>query len=599
MTATREARSSSGPAAAAHRWARSLLTLLRHAPVALLILAALIGAATGGAIILFRESISLLQAGLYGSDSPYLTLIAGGLPWWTVVFAPVAGGLAVGLATRYLLPFQRPHGVADVMEAANFGNGRMALRNGVAAAAVSAGSIASGASVGREGPAVHLGGALGGWLAARLDLPGHSGRTLLAGGVAAAVAASFNVPIAGALFAGEVILGHFAPSTLAPIVVASVLGTIVSRSWFGDNPAFAVVEHSALSVWELPAFLILGVLAGLVALAFVRAVDLARRAAGAMRLPLWLRPAVAGAAVGLIALEFPEILGVGYGVTEAALGAIWPAQLLIVICVLKLAATALCLGFGFGGGVFSPSLVVGATLGGAFGVLASGLLPGISLGSDAYAIVGMGVVAANVLGAPISTTLIVFEMTGDYALTMVVMLAVVTGAEVNRRCGGTSFFHCQLTGRGFDPVEALGARAAQSVRVADMVSNRGELVGTAVALPALRRMLQHSQSGRLFVIDDAGRLIGTITLAELHDAAFDPLLDPLIVAADVARRDTPLLTLDDDLQTALHLFRSSGTGLIAVVEDEESRIFAGCLDRGAALLTVNRTLLDTWRLERF
>jgi len=570
----------------------------RHDMLILAILAMVVGSATGGGVIIFREGIGLVQAVLLGSDTERLAMHAQDLPWWRVVGAPCLGGLVVGLLIYRLLPGRRPHGVADAIEASALKGGRMPASSGIVATVAAALSIGSGASVGGEGPAVHLGASLGSWIAARLHLTPTLSRTLLGCGAAAVVAASFNAPIAGALFANEVVIGHYALRAFAPVVMAAVMGTFVSRAYYGDYPAFAVIETTAVSIWEFPAFIGLGIAAGLAGLLLIRAVAVAQAAAKRLPVPAWMRPAVGGLVVGLMAVPVPHVLGIGYGVTEAALANAMPFWILVLVCVAKLAATAISLGFGFGGGVFSPSLVIGATLGGAFGLLAASVFPEMSAGSSAYTIVGMDAMAAAVLGAPISTTLVIFEMTGDYKLTIAVMLAVVVGTLVCRPLHGGSFFTWQLRQRGLDLHGGFEAALLRELPVGDVVVTACDVVGPEATLESVRSRLQGSVTGHLFVIDDDHRLIGTITLADLSEAAFDHDLDALINAVDVARRQPPMVTIEDDLGHALHVMRSSGDPHIAVVEDDEGRHFVGCLNERDAMAAYNRALLRVRREEQ-
>ena len=561
------------------------------------ILAMIVGVATGGAVILFREGIGFVQALFFGSGTERLWMHADSMAWWRLLLAPAVGGLIVGLMIHYLMSGRRPHTVADAIEASALRAGRMSPKDGIWAMIISAISIGCGASVGREGPAVHMGAMLGSWVGQRLRLTPTLLRTLLGCGVASAVAASFNAPIAGALFANEVVIGHYALSAFAPVVIASVLGTVVSRAYFGNFPAFSIPEHELISFSEFPAIIGLGVLAGVAAVLFVRAVKLAREVADGMPGPAWLRPAMGGLMVGMIAMPLPHVLGIGYGVTEAALTVSLPFQVLALICAAKLVATAISLGFGFGGGVFSPSLVIGATLGAAYGIFVTSIFPEYSAGAGAYTVIGMGAVAAAVLGAPISTTLIVFEMTSDYQLTLGVMLAVVVGAAIFRPLHGQSFFTWQLEQRGLDLHGGFEAALLRGIGVGEVMTCRCEVVGPEVGLGDLRRMLQYSSAGQFFVVGSEGELVGTLTLADLSEAAYDPSLDDLINAEDAARRGPPMLSVDDDLETALKLTRTTGERHVAVVEDLESRIFAGCLHERDAMSAYNRALLENRREE--
>ncbi|MDA1090874.1 MAG: chloride channel protein [Proteobacteria bacterium] len=559
----------------------------------LVFLALIAGGLAGSAVALFREIITLVQALLYGSGSERLFVNSEALAWWKILLVPVAGGLVVGAVIQFLLPQKRPQGVADVIEASALKGGRMSSRTGLLAALASAISIGAGASVGREGPAVHLGASLAGWIGRRLHLTRSLTRTLLGCGVAAAVAASFNAPIAGALFASEVVIGHYALKAFAPIVIASVAGTAVSRAFYGDFPAFALADTPLASVWEFPAFVGLGVTAGIVAIAFMHAIFSVQRLAAKTPVPAWVKPAIGGLMVGLLGLAFPEVLGVGYGLTENALLVNISLKMLIVLCVAKIAATAICIGWGFGGGVFSPSLVIGALLGGVWGVIVTTLFPEYSSGASAYTLIGMGAMAAAVLGAPISTTLIIFEMTGDYALTLGVMVAVVIASEVTQQFYGRSFFSEQLKRRGIDLKGGFEADVMHSIRIGDILARDSELVSMDVCLPDLRTMLQNSKIGEIYVIRESGALYGTITLADMSEVAFDAAIDDLLRAGDVARTDPQILCEDDDLEAALSLLAESGEDRIAVVDDTETMILKGYVTHAGVMAAYNKALLKT------
>ena len=574
-----------------------LRRIVRNDHLVLSVLALVVGAAGGGAIIVFREGIDLVQLMFYGSAAKNLYAHAQGLPWWRLLLAPAAGGLLVGLLVYYVMPGRRPQGVADVIEASALKGGVMSAATGMRAAVVSALSIGVGASVGREGPAVHLGASLAGWLAARLHLSRSMSRTLLGCGVATAVAASFNAPIAGALFASEVVIGNYALKAFAPVVIASVAGTAMSRAYFGDFPAFILEEHSIASFWEFPAFAGLGILTGIGAAAFMNLTVAAEKVAAYMPVKPWFRPAVGGLLVGIIALVFPHVLGVGYGATEAALLTALPLWLLIAVGAAKILATSVSIGFGFGGGVFSPSLVIGAMLGGAFGIVATNIFPDLSSGPGAYTIVGMGAMTAAILGAPISTTLIIFEMTGDYALTLAVMVAVVVSSVVTQQFGARSFFTWQLQRRGLNLSEGFEAALLKAIKVRRVMSKKSERVSPDMSLEDLRALLPKSATGQLFVVGEDGDLLGTITLADLSEVVFEHDFDNLINAMDVARLHPPVLATSDDLHEALAVMRENGQEHIPVVKDAKSMTFLGCVHERDVMKAYNRALLKSRREE--
>jgi CIC family chloride channel protein len=405
-----------------------------------------VGIAAGFAALLFRKGIGWLQSTLYGVEDPrMLHSFAEGLPWFLILMLPVAGGLAVGLILHWFTPDGRVRSVADVIEGAALADGRVEQKAGLASALASLITLGSGGSAGREGPVVHLAAVISSRVSDWIRADGITGRDLLGCAVAAAVSASFNAPIAGALFALEVVLRHFAVHAFAPIVIASVAGTVINRLEFGDMTEFHLGSDSALEFYvELPAFLILGLLSGVVAAVFMRGVfwadDLGNSLQRATRMPRWLRPAVAGLMLGALAIGFPHIIGVGYETTSAALTGELMLHEAIVFALLKAVAVGITLAGRMGGGVFSPSLMLGALTGLAFGMIATGIFPDVSGSETLYALAGMGAVAAAVLGAPISTTLIVFELTGDWQTGLAVMVSVSMSTAVASRMVDRSFF---------------------------------------------------------------------------------------------------------------------------------------------------------------
>lgn len=441
---------------AARTLARAWEVLLTRGPsqIQFWFIALVIGCAAGGAAVLFRLGIDWIQLRLYGTvDMAGLHTAAAALPWYWVLLIPVGGGLAVGLILHWFTPDGRARSVADVIEGAAVNNGRVERRAGLASALASMITLGAGGSSGREGPVVHLAAVISTHVSRRIAADGITARDLLGCAVAAAVSASFNAPIAGALFALEVVLRHFAVHAFAPIVVASAAGTVINRLVFGDVTEFTLPGTTALQFYiELPAFLLLGLVCGLVAVVVMRAVFWAEDMGNALqrlsRLPRWLRPAVAGLALGALAIPFPHIIGVGYETTSAALTGQLLLHEAVVFALLKAVALAITLGGRMGGGVFSPSLMLGALTGLAFGLIATGFFPDVSGAQTLYALAGMGAVAAAVLGAPISTTLIVFELTGDWQTGLAVMVSVSLSTAVASRMVQRSFFLTQLERRG-------------------------------------------------------------------------------------------------------------------------------------------------------
>lgn len=562
-------------------------------------LAVVMGLVVGAGVVAFRLVIDATHLVFYGGVAEDLLSAVEALPWWRLLLAPTLGGLLVGLWYYYLMPGRKPQGIAQIIEATATRGARLDIKGGFVAVTGAALSLGCGAPVGREGPAVHFGASLCAWVAEKLHFGRTLSRTMLGCGAAAAVAASFNAPIAGALFAHEVVVGHYAISAFVPVVVASVTATLVSRGVFGDFPAFTLPPMDLTSVLEFPAFAGLGVLAGFLALTYMRAVFLGEDLANRLKVDTRLRPMIGGFGVGLIALQFPEILSVGYEVTDMALNAELPFWLMVGLVVARTIASGIALGFGFGGGVFSPSLALGALLGGAFGLMATDAFPQLSSGAGAYALVGMGAVAAAVLGAPISTVLIVFELTRNTALTVAVMVAVVVATAITQQLARRpSFFHWQLERRGLNLRGGHDIGLLRMIRVRDVVQVECPKVRVDAPLKEVRDKLATVPYGELFVETVDGTLFGTIMLSDLQDAAFDPVLDLLVNAADVARRQPPVLQAGDTLERALKQMLSLGEEHMAVVEHSDTMRLIGCVSEADVLLEYNRQLIRARAEER-
>ncbi len=411
-----------------------------------------IGVAAGMAALGFRVGIGILQDFFYGASDKALHSKLSTLHWAWVLSIPIAGGLAVGLFMQVFSRTRRPQSLADVIEGAALRDGRVDKREGIVSTIVSLITLSTGGSTGREGPVVHLGAVISTYISGWIRADGITARDLMGCAAAAAVSASFNAPIAGTLFALEVVLRHFAVRAFAPIVIASVAGTLVSRWQMGNVTEFVLPVTDIGFYVELPAFLLLGLVCGLVAFVLIRSIFIAEEfgdlVQNATRMPDWLRPGVTGALLGAIAIWFPHIIGVGYETTSRVLTGQIGLWLVILFVAVKIIAVAITFSGRMGGGIFSPSLMVGAMTGLAFGYVATSIAPELSGAETLYALAGMGAVAAAVLGAPISTTLIVFELTGDWQAGVAVMVSVSLASALNARLVNRSYFLTQLRRRG-------------------------------------------------------------------------------------------------------------------------------------------------------
>ena len=562
-----------------------------HRDVGLLGLALALGLVSAYASVVFRFAVDWLERNVV-----FLLADPAAVSWWWPMLTLTSGGLVIGIVIAAFARDQRAEGVADVIDAYVRPNRRLTLRQGLLHAAISAGSIGAGASVGREGPVVHLGASVANWLGDAMRMGRETTRILLGCGVAAAVAASFNAPIAGVFFALEVVIGNYALRAFAPIVIASVAGTMVSRAHFGDFPAFVVPAEEIVSLWEFPAFALLGAGAALIAVGFVRSTAKVRDLIAATPLPIWSRPAVGGLAVGLIAIVAPQVLGVGYASTDAALQGSLTLDLLILLLFAKFAATALSIGCGFGGGVFSPSLFVGAMYGGGFGLIAAQVFPELASSHGVYALVGTTAVAGAVLGAPISTILMVFELTGSYPVTAAMMVATVVGGVVQFELKGRSWFHDQLHKRGRDISGDRVALVTEGMTVRSLMRANPPVVAVDAKLEEVRDRLPFAQGGQIYVVDGDGALCGTVQLETIDDLmdliGDEDHEDGALTAKDIAVRDLPRVTPDMSLDEARRQLEESNAQRLPVVAGNGSQQLVGVLDARDVLRAMHRALRD-------
>jgi chloride channel protein, CIC family len=340
--------------------------------------------------------------------------------------------------------------VSDVVLAVRFRGSRMHSR--VAAVKVGATSVAigSGGSAGIEGPVIQIGSAIGSAIGRRMGLSEEGLRITLASGAAAAIAATFHTPLAGVFFALEVILVDFSSRSFSVVVLSAVVANVVSRSLLGDTLVITAPAHVLVHPSELLLYLLLGILAAGVGLAFTLTLDRVDAVFSGWTLPNFLKPAVGGLAVGVIALAFPQVMGLGYGTIDVALGDSLPIAVMAALIVVKMVATALTVGSGSSGGVIGPSLYLGAVLGGTVGTVFHALLPQVTATPGAYALVGMGTVFAATAHAPITAIFTVFELTNDYELILPLMVACVTSAVLAHRVTHHTIYSVGLRRRGID-----------------------------------------------------------------------------------------------------------------------------------------------------
>jgi len=514
-----------------------------------------IGVLGGLGAVGFRESIRFIQTVFWQADSPTLAYLHG-LPWWWKVLAPALGGLVVGLIISRFAAEAKGHGVPEVMESVALRGGRIRPRVVIAKLLASGICIGSGGSVGREGPIVQIGSAIGSSIGQWLGVGERRLRTLVGCGAAAGIAGTFNAPVAGALFAVEIILGDFAVTQFSPIVISSVAATVVSRHFLGDFPAFEVPPYTLVSATELLAYGLLGIVAGLAALLFVRVLYGTEDLFDSIRLPIPIKAVIGGTLVGLIGLRYPEVFGVGYEAINEALWGHLGWQILIVLVAVKILAVSLTIGSGGSGGIFAPSLFMGAMTGGAVGTVVHTLWPEATGSPGAYALVGMGAVVAAGTHAPITAIVIIFELTSDYRIILPLMISSIIATLLATRLQKSSIYTLKLLRRGIDIRGGLSANILGGLAARDAMREEYAAVQPADTLmPVISRFVEHP-GDNIFVVDDRGDLLGEITINDVRPVLKEPEpVASLIVAADLMRtQGFPVFAPDDRLDEVMRRF---------------------------------------------
>lgn len=545
----------------------------------LLLTAAVIGILGGLGAIAFDILIHLFQDGFWGVVEPHLGVLKE-IATWKIVVVPAVGGLLVGLITTFLVAEAKGHGVPEVIKAVALDGGKIRGRVALAKMLASALTIGSGGSAGREGPVIQIGAAIGSRIGQAMGMSKQRLRTLVGCGAAAGIAATFNAPIAGALFAVEVILGEFGAAQFSPIVISSVIATVVARAWRGNAPVFSPPVCTFASAWELLPYALLGLLCGLISFAYIRINDFSGRFFEHRRhLPNWLRPALGGLLVGLLALALPQVMGDGHGLVNGAFAGHFSVLLLLVLVFAKMLATGLTLGSGGSGGVFSPALAVGALLGAAVGEFVAPAL-GVRFGGiAAYALVGMGGLVSGSMLAPITAILIVFEITSNYAIVLPVMLvSILSTVLVSRLNHNLSIYTHPLTRAGIRLFRGASPDLLQAHRVADHFQPHFETTRPSEPAHELIDRILSSPQAQFYVVDDDGALLGAITLADARRILLSPpALLNVLMAEDVMRRNTPYVLPGSSLSDALAKFASTHLPELPVLHSLSDRRLLGTL----------------------
>ncbi len=547
-----------------------------------------VGASTSLGVLLFKRMIVWGEEFLHWAGESSL---GGAISWWPL-FLPVIGGILVGALHRWVIVRERHHGVASIMAAVAFSGGRLPYKRIPAKILGSVVSIASGASVGPEDPSVQIGAGIGSMLGQLFHMSERRIQVLVATGAASGIATAFNAPIAGVFFAMELVLGEYESGAFGMMMLSTVTAAVITRGLLGPSPAFPVPAYQFHGAHELPFYLVLGVLAGLVALAYIRALYLAHDWFHESGIPEWLRPVLVGLVLGIVGLYFPQVLGDGHESTgEILRGLDLVPAVLVSVLVLKLILTALSMGGGFIGGVFAPSLLLGAALGGAFGTILAHLFPGMGIEPSAFALVGMAAVLAGAVHAPGTAIMLLFEMTNDYRIFLPLMFSVVVSMFISELLEPESVYTLGLSRKGIRLLHGRDVDVMQSLTVRDVMHAPPATVPADMPLKDVSALFNRSRSHGLPVLDAQSHLIGVISVTDVENAVEQDAANWEHPAREFCSRRLLVTYPDESVQQALQRMGTFDVGRLPVVERAHPRHLVGWINREAIVRAYKLALL--------
>ena len=562
----------------------------------LIILSVFVGLGTGFGAIGFTALIKYFNGLFFGLTDQILTQAVGeqSYKFWLPII-PVLGGLLVGPIVFKFAREAKGHGVPEVMNAVARLGGIIRPRVAAAKTIASAICIGSGGSAGREGPIVQIGAAIGSTIGQFFHMSAGRVKILVGCGAAAGISAVFNAPIAGVIFSLEIILGDFAVKTFAPVILSSVVASVVVRSFMGNHPAFEVPSYSLVSAWEIPLYVGMGLVMGVLGVLFTRTLEKFEDFFERIKIPDLLKPALGGLLLGIIAIFYPQVLADGYETIRLTLHGQLGVALLIILVFLKILATSFTLGSGNSGGIFAPALFMGALGGGVYGFGVNRLFPDITATPGAYALVGMAGMVAAATHAPITAMLIIFEMTTDYRIILPLMVTVVFSALVAKYPFPHSIYTVKLARRGIDISGGKDLNVLRSHRVSEVMDRQFESLRARTPLARIFNTIEQSGETYFLVTDDKDCLQGVISLQDIRPILSEHQLDYLVIAQDLLTPNPLTVFADDTLEKAYELFTLRDLKLIPVVDRVATSKVIGVLRREDLLSYYNKRLIDTLR----
>jgi CIC family chloride channel protein len=579
------------------KWRQLLPRLLDRQAVSesgiIMITALVVGGGAGLGAVFFRWLIKSVQTLAYQGFSGGIQNIT----YIHLLIIPAIGGAIFGPLIYRFAREAKGHGVPEVMEAVALQGGRIRPRVAVIKSLASAICIGTGGSVGREGPIAQIGSALGSTVGQLLHLSDERVRNLVACGAAGGIAATFNAPIAGAIFALEVILGRLEVTYFGAVVISSVTAVAVARIFYEGTFAFAVPQYTLVSPWELILYSLLGLLAAIGAVGFIRLLYASEDLWDRVRLPEYIKPIAGGLLLGTIGIlsfkaanGFPRVFGVGYESIGDVLFGRLTSEVVMGLFVFKMLATVLTLGAGGSGGIFAPSLFMGAMMGTVFGQIAHQMFPAITAPAGAYALVGMAAFFSGSAHAPVTAILILFEMTGDYRIILPLMLATVISTLVSRVLSRDSIYTLKLTRRGIHLEQGHDVDIMQGITVGEAMSTEVDEIPLNLSLDLLADKFARTHNHGFPVVDESGDLAGVVSIRDLEQALAAAKMDGRTVA-DIATTDDLLVSFPEEpMWKALCTMGPRDVSQLPVMQRKGSSRLIGILRRRDIIQAYNHAI---------
>jgi len=568
--------------------ARGFVTFFRDEQTHFFLLTIVVGACAGGAALAVRWFTAAITGTAYNEWTGDVPRAVASAPWYLRLLVPALGAAFGGLLVTHAARRAGGGGVAGIMEAVNLRHGLLSLRRAAWTAVASIMALGTGGSVGREGAIVQLAAASGSRLGRSLGLTEVRVRILVAAGAGAGIAAAYNTPIAGTLFVLEIVAGSFATDLIGPTAIAAVIGTLIGRIYLWEGPIYDVPRFEMGSPYELLAFAAIGLLAALVAAVFTGGLRFGERFFARILAPRWARAGLGGLLVGVIAIRLPEVCGNGYESVVDILNERVAFSALLLLFAGKLLATVSSVTSGSPGGVFTPTLFLGAALGGLIGDVAHEAFPGLTGAASNYALVGMGALLAATTRAPITATVFIAEISGDYLVVLPQLLACVLASTLTYRMD--SVYTSELRRRGISWEGTLEQKIVNSVRARDIMRPDAPVLRADAPFEDVVRLFTSTRASCLYVVDDSGRLLGVIELHSIKENLAAQGLSNLVIAQDLVQparsvpADTPLATVNEKLWFL-------DTGEVPVVENGPGARFLGVVTQRDLLGFLDRELL--------